>query len=352
MTYPQHIPQEWHDKAATPISPVDAFNGYVAANVVFALDRVGLLEAIGRGEKVDGASLAMVLPEGIEEFRVAALLRTAAECGFLEAAGDYFIPTDAGRDMARSRGYFTWAVGGYHDVFANAGRLSTGDRRYEPGDVRRDESMVALGSAQCDQSMFAALLDEVIADVEFETIADLGSGNSARISRVAVARPGTRGIGIDISAPATEMASRNIAAAGLADRVRAVQADVLDVIGAADSSAGMPGDADVDTVMCFFLLHDLLADPARRSGILPRMREAFPKAHTFVFGDTMLRSSARGQSHLPIFSLGFELAHAMMGIPLHTKETYEELFAAAGLSAERVEPFSAPHSWLYVLHGD
>ncbi len=104
--------------------------------------------------------------------------------------------------------------------------------------------------------------------------------------------------------------------------------------------------------MCFFLLHDLLADPARRSGILPRMRETFPKAHTFVFGDTMLRSTARSRSHLPIFSLGFELAHAMMGIPLHTKETYEELFAAAGLRVGRVEPFSAPHSWLYVLHGD
>ncbi|HET9893402.1 MAG TPA: class I SAM-dependent methyltransferase [Streptosporangiaceae bacterium] len=352
MTNRHPIPDEWHGQTATPIDPADAFNGYVAANVVFALDRVGLLEPIGRGESVSVPNLAAILPAGADPPRVIAVLRAAADCGYLKATDGVFTPTEAGRDMARSRGYFTWAVGGYHEVFANAGQLSLGERRYVPGEVHREESMVALGSAQVDQSMFASLLDEVLAGVEFQTLADLGSGNCARVSRVVAARPGTRGVGIDISAPATEMARRDVAAAGLADRVQAVHADVLDIIGAAGRPDGVIGDREVDTVMSFFLLHDLLASRASRSAILPRMREAFPKARTFVFGDTMLRASAESQSRLPVFSIAFELAHALMGIELHTKETYEDLFAAAGMRVGRVEPFSTPQSWLYVLHAD
>ncbi len=55
---------------------------------------------------------------------------------------------------------------------------------------------------------------------------------------------------------------------------------------------------------------------------------------------------------LPAFSAGYELAHALMGVPLHTKDTYEALFAQAGLRTRQVLPFGTPHSWLYVLEAD
>ncbi|MEV7009216.1 hypothetical protein [Streptosporangium sp. NPDC051022] len=333
------IPEQWHGQAATPIAPADAYNGYIAANVIFALDRLGLMERIGRGD-------SLYSEDYTEDRRTEAILRAATCCGYLKADENVYIPTEAGREIAGSRGYFTWAVGGYNEVFANAGQLTQGSRRYDPSDIHRDEAMVALGSAQCDQSMFAALLDEVLNDIEFGTIADLGSGNSARISRVVGRHPGTRGLGIDISEPATLMARRDIAAAGLSDRVQAVQADVLDVI---DEQRRLEITGEVDTVMSFFLLHDLLADPKTRADIMPRMREAFPNARRFVLGDTMLRDRIDHESMQPIFSVGFELAHAMMGIPLHTKSTYDRLFTAAGLRIARVEPFATPHSWLYVL---
>ncbi|MFD0886455.1 hypothetical protein ACFQ08_18075 [Streptosporangium algeriense] len=333
------IPEQWHGQASTPIAPADAYNGYIAANVIFALDRLGLMERIGRGDRLYTEDYA-------DNGRALALLRAATCCGYLKADDDVYIPTEAGQEIALSRGYFTWAVGGYNEVFANAGQLTGGLRHYDPSDIHREESMVALGSAQCDQAMFAALLDEVLDDVEFGTIADLGSGNSARVSRVVAQRPGTRGMGIDISEPATLMARRDIAAAGLQDRVQAVQADVLDVL---DRQRQLEITGEVDTVMSFFLLHDLLADPKTRADIMPRMREAFPNARRFVLGDTMLRDRIDHESMQPIFSVGFELAHAMMGIPLHTRSTYDRLFTDAGLRIARVEPFATPHSWLYVL---
>lgn len=343
------IPDAWRGITPSPITSTDAYNGFIAANVIFALDRIGLLEQIGRGEAL---SAAEAVPQAGDALRTEAVLRAAADYGYLKADGDAYLPTEAGREIAAARGYFTWAVGGYHDVFGRAGHLSAGTHRYNE-DVFRDEAMVALGSAQCDQSMFAAQLTDVLNGIDFRTIADLGSGTSARVRRVVSQREGTRGLGIDISRPATDIAKRDIAEAGMQDRVTAVRADVLGLLGTQiDNDAEAAEVAEVDTVMSFFLLHDLLADPTTRSSIFTRMREAFPKARTFVLGDTMLRDPGTSDGAQPVFSVGFELAHAMMGVPLHTKATYETLFTDAGLRIERVEALATPHSWLYVLQAD
>ncbi|MBD0671616.1 class I SAM-dependent methyltransferase [Streptomyces sp. CBMA156] len=343
------IPDTWRGITPAPITSTDAYNGFIAANVIFALDRIGLLERIGRGEPLSAAEATAGTGDTA---RTEAVLRAATDYGYLKADGDTYLPTEAGAEIAAARGYFTWAVGGYHDVFGRAGHLSTGTHRYGE-DVLRDEAMVALGSAQCDQSMFAAQLTDVLSGIDFRTIADLGSGTSARVRRVVSQRPGTRGLGIDISRPATDIARRDIAEAGMLDRVTAVRADVLGLLGTQiDNDAEAAEVAEVDTVMSFFLLHDLLADPATRSSIFTRMREAFPKARTFVLGDTMLRDPGTSEGAQPVFSVGFELAHAMMGVPLHTKDTYETLFTDAGLRIERVEALATPSSWLYVLQAD
>ncbi|MFB7128323.1 SAM-dependent methyltransferase [Kitasatospora xanthocidica] len=343
------IPDTWRGITPSPITSTDAYNGFIAANVIFALDRIGLLESIGRGEPL---SAAEATAQAGDTARTEAVLRAAADYGYLKADGDAYLPTEAGLEIAAARGYFTWAVGGYHDVFGRAGHLSAGTHRYDT-DVFRDEAMVALGSAQCDQSLFAAQLTDVLSGIDFRHIADLGSGTSARVRRVVSQREGSRGLGIDISRPATDIARRDIVEAGMQDRVTAVRADVLGLLGTQiDNDAEAAEVAEVDTVMSFFLLHDLLADPATRSSIFTRMRESFPKARTFVLGDTMLRDPGTSDGAQPVFSVGFELAHAMMGVPLHTKATYEELFTEAGLRIDRVEALATPHSWLYVLQAD
>ncbi|AUG80135.1 hypothetical protein CFP65_5433 [Kitasatospora sp. MMS16-BH015] len=343
------LPDTWRGTTTAPIDSTDAYNGFIAANVIFALDRIGLLERLGRGERV---SAVEATAQAGDAARVEAVLRAATDCGYVRAEGAGYLPTPAGLEVAAARGYFTWAVGGYHDVFGRAGHLSTGSHGYGT-EVLRDEAMVALGSAQCDQSMFAAQLDDVLSDIDFKFIADLGSGTSARVRRVVSGREGSRGLGIDISRPATDIARHDIAAAGMQSRVTAVRADVLGLLGTQiDNDAAATQVTEVDTVISFFLLHDLLADPATRSSIFTRMREAFPKARTFVLGDTMLRGEGDTGGPLPAFSVGFELAHAMMGVPLHTKETYEDLFTEAGLRIDRVEALATPHSWLYVLQAD
>jgi hypothetical protein len=341
-------PADWRGGAMAPIGVDQAFNGYVAATVINTLDRLGVLDRFAADPCLDVPGFSASLGGRDRVFHE--ILRAAATCGWvrLQDGGRTAVLTEAGRETVRMRGYFTWAVGGYSEVFSHASRIASGDTDFGSG-VQRDEAMVALGAGQNDRAFMADILDDVLADIDFTHIADLGSGISARVSRVVGARGGTRGLGLDISGPATEIGQRRIAEAGLADRVQAVRADILDVCYRAEHRDAL---ADVDTVMSFFLLHDLLADPRDRSELLPRLRDAFPAAHTFVLADTMLRPCTEGSATLPVFSMGYELAHALMGVPLHTREIYEDLFASAGLVPRRTIAFGTPHSWLYVLQAE
>jgi phenylpyruvate C(3)-methyltransferase len=339
-------PADWTGRSAIPVSVDEAFNGYVAAQIVFALDRLGLLDELLEHGQVDVQATAVRI--GADQRMLGELFRAAQTCGYVVLSDGAAVITQAGRDMAFMRGYFTWSVGGYSDLFRNIAGVVSGDRRFN-GDIFRDEAMVALGSGQNDRAFMASTVDEVVGQLDFTTIADLGSGISARLCRMAAARSGLRGVGLDISGAATRLAQDAIRRAGLDGSVEALEANVLSVIKGTEK---YPVLAEVDAVMSFFLLHDLLADPETRSRVMPGLREAFPKARTFVLADTMLRPAQPADATLPVFSAGYELAHALMGVPLHTKDTYEALFAQAGLRIQQVLPFGTPHSWLYVLDAD
>jgi hypothetical protein len=338
-------PADWTGSSAIPISVDEAFNGYLAAQIVFALDRLELLDELLEHGHVDVRAAAVRVGD---QLMLGELFRAAQACGYVVVRDGVAVITPAGREMAFMRGYFTWAVGGYASLFSNIAGVISGERRFG-SDIFRDEAMVALGSGQNDQAFMATTVDEVVGQLDFTAIADLGSGTSARLCRVAAARGGVRGVGLDISGAATRMAQDAIRHAGLDGSVQALQADVLDV---AKGGGNYPVLAEVDAVMSFFLLHDLLAAPQTRSRVLPGLREAFPKARTFVLADTMIRPVEPAGATLPVFSVGYELAHALMGVPLHTKDTYEALFAQAGLRIRQVLPFGTPHSWLYVLDAD
>jgi hypothetical protein len=339
-------PADWTGRSAIPISVDEAFNGYVAAQIVFALDRLGLLTELLEHGRVEVQAAAVRV--GADHRMLGELLRAAQTCGYLVLRDGVAEITPAGRDVAFMRGYFTWAVGGYASLFSNIAGLTSGERQFN-SDIFRDEAMVALGSGQNDQAFMAGTVDEVVGQLDFTTIADLGSGISARVCRVAAARGGARGVGLDISGAATRLAQDTIHRAGLDADVQALQADVLGVVKGTEKHSVL---AEVDAVMSFFLLHDLLAAPDTRPRIMPGLRDAFPKARTFVLADTMLRPAEPADATLPVFALGYELAHALMGVPLHTKDSYEELFAQAGLRTRQVLPFGTPHSWLYVLDAD
>jgi hypothetical protein len=296
------------------LNPDTAFNGYICAHVLHALERLGVFERLRDGRHLD--ITAFCAEHGLARTVFRALVRAAESFGYLDVHGERVRTTAVGEEAGRSLGFFTWGVGGYHDVFANAAPLARGDRRFG-ADLHRDEGMVALGSAQADTALMRHILDEEIAGIGFRTLVDLGAGVSERVSRLVKDRPGSTGIGIDISRPATQLAHETVAKHGLRGTVEPVCADVLDIL---FNGQRVPGAEEADVVMSFMFLHDLLAAPARRHQVVPRLREAFPRAHTFLLADTTVRPRPDGEdTRLPVFSSGFELAHALMGVPIYSR---------------------------------
>ncbi|MGH7869706.1 MAG: SAM-dependent methyltransferase [Candidatus Dormibacteraceae bacterium] len=325
----------------SPLNADTIFNGYVSANVLFALDSLGALKELAIGLNIS----EFCARDNLDRYVVDALVSAAADVGHIVVEDSTARLTSTGAEAAGMIGFFTWGVGGYHDIFAHAADIARGARRFGR-DLYRDEAMVAQGSAQADIALMRDILDEVIAGIEFDTLADLGSGTGARLARFVGARARTRGLGLDISGPATELAAGVVERAGLSDRVQPVQADVTEVL-----FGGVLRDrcAQAEVVMSFMFLHDLLAEQTTRVEVVPKLREAFPRAHTFLIADTTVRPRHEGATTLPVFSSGFELAHALMGIPLYTREEYERLFIEGGLEIKEIVPFGAPYTYLFIL---
>jgi hypothetical protein len=334
----------WRGTATTPLDPDTAFNGFICAQVLFALERLGVFRALNDQDVLDVPALCA--QDGLDTDVVGALLGFAESYGYLAVEDDKVRMTRTGEEGRRMLGFFTWGVGGYHDIFANAAAVARGERTFRV-DLQRDEAMVALGSAQADTALMRHILDAEIAQIDYHTLVDLGAGTSERVSRLVRDRPGGRGIGVDISQPATDLAVGTIARYGLTGSVVPVCADVLDIL---FNGRRVDGADSADVVMSFMFLHDLLVDPSRRGQVIPRLRESFPNAHTFLLADTTIRPrDPDGDATLPIFSSGFELAHALMGVPIYTRTAYEDLFESGGLRIRRTVPFGAPHTYLFVL---
>ncbi|MET9886690.1 class I SAM-dependent methyltransferase [Streptomyces sp. NPDC006430] len=342
MSLVQASTAHWQGEAPTPLNPDTAFNGFICAHVLHALERLGLFRKLQDDGSVDVSSFCR--DNQLDHAVFHALVRAAESFGYLESRGDLVRAIRTGEDVRQAIGFFTWGVGGYHDVFANAAAVARGERRFGV-DLHRDEGMVALGSAQADSALMRNILDKEVSALDFSTLVDLGAGVSERVSRLVKARPGSRGLGIDISKSATELGADTVERYGLGGTVEPVCADVLDIL---FNEQRVEGADEADVVMSFMFLHDLLVDPERRDQVIPRMRAAFPKAHTFLLGDTTVRPR-NGEDTLPIFSSGFELAHALMGVPIYTREAYEELFDKGGMRLRRAVPFGAPHTYLFVL---
>lgn len=330
------------------IEPAALFNGYVGANVVFALTELNVWQHLQ-----DGARPFDALPPltGAEPSKLLALLRAAALLGYVEVSSavtpsdpgtaSTVALTDAGRVLARHRGFFTWGVGGYSDVLLHLSDLATGRATFGT-DVDRDGGKVAVGSGLVGEELMLRTEHAVVADVDFGTVADLGCGDASRLIRLCGSNEARTGLGIDTSRGACEKAVKRVADAGLGHRVEVVCADVLDVL----DERTFPG---VELVTSFLMMHDLFESSGDPAGTMRMLRKVFPDAKWFLVGDTVSQDWGTSPSTLPIFSVEFELVHAFMDTPIASRRAYEDAFAAAGLRVQRREPFGAPSTWLWLL---
>jgi len=328
---------------AGPQAPTAAsiFNGYVLAHALFGLWELGLLDELAaRGHlELPGRS-----PGGM-----AVLLDPLLAAGLASRTGTTWRLTPAGADVAAEMGFLVWAVGGYGPVFQQAAGILSGKQVYGR-DVSRDDVRVVTGSALAARRHVSPyiyrIVDRLHATCGLRRIVDVGCGNAQFLVELCHRHADLSAVGVDISAAACELAAENVRRAQLAERITISCANFR-----AAAETGRRGDsiwAGTGLVTSFFMLHDLMSDADRTIRDLRALREQLPSGARLLFADTVSREPSDATAP-PIFSLGFHLAHALMGVRLWNLRDYEEVFAAAGLSVEQRLPTGVPSTWLYLL---
>jgi SAM-dependent methyltransferase len=322
-------------------SAASIFNGYVLAHALFGLWESGLLDQLSAQGQLEVTDLPAA--------GVAELLDPLVAAGLATKADDAWRLTPAGVEATGEVGFFVWAIGGYGRVFQNAAGILTGRQRYGR-DVSRDDGQVVTGSALAAHRHVAPyvyrIVDRLHATSGLRRVVDVGCGNASFLIELCHRYADVSAVGVDISPTACELAVENVRRAKLTERITISCTNFRAV-----AEAGRRGDAiwaDTGMVTSFFMLHDLMSDVDRTVRDLRALRDYLPADARLLFADTV-RWEPGDEPLPPIFSLGYHLAHALMGVRLWSVRDYEEVFDAAGLSVERRIPTSVPATWVYLL---
>ncbi|GAB2855067.1 hypothetical protein GCM10022221_63230 [Actinocorallia aurea] len=304
------------------------FSSYILAVSLSAACELGILDRLA----AEGSYRLDTDDRELDPVVVERLLNGLLWGGIVRIEDGAARPGPGFADAYAARGYFYWMVRGCGALFSEAPRVARRDQR-DGAFYSRDMRAVAVGSHLIGDTAVEGLYDTLLDEREFGTLADLGCGSGRRLIRVAGDRPGVRGIGVDIAPAAVKLAARSVEDAALADRITVCEADVLDL-------PEIPGGEQVDVITCSFMGHDFWPhDSCVRT--LRGLRRAFPNAGRLLLCD-VARSTGRPGPDTPIFTLGFELVHALMGVYLPTRDEWLEAFAASGWRCVAAHDVTAP----------
>lgn len=312
----------------------EMFSAYVAASALSAAHELGLLDQLA----VTGT--ADMVGNGLDDGVLGRIWAALSWAQIVDIEHDRVVQGRHFGAAYAARGYFYWLVRGNGQMFAAAPQLARADQR-KGRFYQRDMRAVALGSLLIGQAEVEPLFDKLIAHMPVRKVVDLGCGSAHRLIRMARDRPDLLGIGLDISDEAVTVAAEAVAAAGLGHQISVRHADVRKL----DPD---PDYAEVDTILCVFLGHDFWPLPDCVS-TLRRVREVFPAARRLLLCD-VVRAAGPPAPGTPIFTLGFEFAHALMGVYLPDFSEWREAFAASGWRCEATQPIAAPpNGYLFEL---
>ncbi len=298
----------------------DIYNSAVAAWAISAAWEVGVLDELAsRGElKIE----EFAQDHDLDLRSTIGMFRSLAAVHVVERDENTVRVSANFEEVLRNRAFFHWLCRGSAELFTQIPSVLRNENRR--GEFfHRDAAAIAFAcreiNVHCYDPTFLAALDRV--DFDVTTVADLGCGSGGRVIQLSQRYPRARTLGIDIAKPSLAVAAADVEAAGLADRVTLIEAD-------ASALPPHPDFAEVELLTCFMMGHDFW--PMERCVPLLRgLRETFPKVRRFLLGDAT-RTVGVPDDRLPVFTLGFEFGHDLMGVYLPTVAEWESAFAESG----------------------
>ncbi|QFU89760.1 cyclopropane-fatty-acyl-phospholipid synthase family protein [Amycolatopsis sp. YIM 10] len=301
-------------------SAADIFNSAVAATAIGAAWELGGFEQLHQRGVLDIEDFAA--GNDLDPAATTAMFRALASVGVVIRESGKVLPGPGFDDAYRSKALFYWLCQGSWELFARMPALLRNENR-TGAFHRRDQQAISRASREANTEFFDPLFWRAMATVgsSFSTVADLGSGSGERLIKLVQEYPGARGIGLDISAATIEMSTAEVTRRGLAESISFLRADVREL-------RPRPEFAEVELLTCFMMGHDLWpkADAVRSLRLL---RELFPNVKRFLLGDTV-RTVDLPDDGIPVFTLGFETGHALMGVYLPTADEWGDVFDQSG----------------------
>jgi len=314
--------------AAETWRAAEIYNGAIAAWAISAAWEVGALDELSTARQLDAAEFAE--RNGLDTAATVGMFRALAAVGAVHRDGTVVTPAAGFDDICQARSFIHWLSRGCAELFRQMPTsLVTGNRTGQY--YTRDAAAIAYACREINEICFDPAYWPAVERLGagLTAVADLGCGSGGRVMELLHRYPAARGIGIDIAPAPLEVARKEAASAGLADRAVFVEGNVLDL-------TPRPEFADVELLTCFMMGHDFW--PADRcAATLRRLRECFPAARRFLLGDTA-RTVGISDAELPIFTLGYELGHDLMGATIPTLSEWESVFVGSGWTLLRTSP--------------
>ena len=315
------------------------FNATIAASALSAAFEVGLLEELQQRGRVEIDAYCEA--HDLHRPSVGAVLSALHGCQIvhLDTAQAVLTPGPLFGQAYSNKGYFSWLTGGYGQMLQNLGTMMQNAHR--KGDFAgRNGKRIAWAGRDYGAQFVEAHFEQMLGEMPFTAGADIGCGSADRLIRLSKARPDFRGVGIEINRGAAELARDAIRAAGVQDRIQVLQSDI-------QTLDPTPECGEVEVMFSFFMGHDLWPREACLAA-LRRLRTLFPNARRFLLCDTY-RSGALGNGDVPIFTLGFELTHAVMGHYVPTREEWLDLFEESDWTCVGERAIDIPYSCIFDL---
>jgi len=320
------------------------FNATLASSSLAAAFELGFMERLESESTVDlrvfCTDEALNLPTMQEMSRALACFDIVSidETGFIVKPGPGFV------QAYRDKGYFLWLVCGYGYALQHLARLTRNAAR--PADssnrafVQRDGRYIAMADKDCGAHHVDSVFERFFVPRPGDIVCDLGCGAAGRLISLVTQHEGLRAVGVDIDQGAAEIARANVEAAGLADKIQVVVDDVR-------SLSEREQFEDVTVLTCFFMGHELWPKD-RCVEVFARLRRRFPSVERFFLGDTF-NSELVPPCQPPIFTLGFEFLHAVMGQRIPTLTEWMSAFAASDWECARQQAIPIPFTTVFDL---
>lgn len=306
------------------------FNSFIASAAMAAAWETGALDELMNDDRLDVVEFARLHNLDVEATR--GMFTALASVQITDVRDNKVTRSHNFDEAFRAKSFFHWLVRGSSDLFTRMPELMRNAERV--GDFyQRDAAAISVACRDINAAFFDPVFWNAMSAVNFTKVADLGCGSGERLMQILRHFPEAQGIGIDIADGALQVATTASEKADLTERVTFVKADVCHL-------EDRPEFEDVNLLTCFLMGHDFW--PLDNCvATLQRIRETFPNVKKLLLGDTA-RTVAIPAPDLPVFTLGFEVGHALMGAYLPTLDEWKIAIEKSGWACAKRHLIDTP----------